>query len=186
VSYTAPDLRKDAARSRRIILDAAQSLLQIDLEASQADIARAAGIGRATVYRHFPVREDIVVALLDEALDRLEIVAGSEEGTLVLPRLLRAAAGELARCQGLIAVIRRGDDARERAERLRSRIRDLFRGPLDEAKKAGAVRDDLSVEEIPLLLSMVEGALSQVADPVDRGETSTRALEVVLQGVLSR
>ena len=47
-----PKQRKDAARTRRAILDAAHDLLQRDPEVSHAEIARVAGVGRASVYRH--------------------------------------------------------------------------------------------------------------------------------------
>jgi hypothetical protein len=64
-------------------------------------------------------------------------------------------------------------------------VLELFAGPLATAQREGLVRADLALEEIPLVLSMVEGALNQVTDPVDRGEASSRALDFVLQGVLT-
>lgn len=182
---TETKLRKDAVRTRRAILDSAQELLQRDREVSHAEIARAAGVGRASVYRHFPEREDIVVALLGEMVGRLEETAAAQEGGISLVDLLRAAAREQARCQGLIWVMRHDGVAPERLENLGERVLTLFAEPLAAAKREGVVRGDLALEEIPLLLSMVEGALNQVRDPVGRGETSARALDLVLQGVLT-
>ena len=50
-------MRKDARRSRRAILDAARELYRDDAEASFAEIAHHAGVGQATVYRHFDDRQ---------------------------------------------------------------------------------------------------------------------------------
>jgi AcrR family transcriptional regulator len=180
-----PRLRKDAARTRRAILDSAHDLFQCDQEASHAEIARAAGVGRASVYRHFPERADIVVALLGEMIGRLEEVAAAHDGPIPLIDLLRATAREQAQCQGLISIMRRDGLTPEAGEDLNDRVLALYDEPLAMAKRDGIVRGDLALVEIPMLLSMVEGALHQVADPVSRGETSSRALDLVLQGVLT-
>jgi AcrR family transcriptional regulator len=65
----AASARSDARRNRDQILDVAAGLLAQDASASIADIAEAAGLGRATVYRHFPDIASIHSALMDEALE---------------------------------------------------------------------------------------------------------------------
>ena len=181
---TDPKLRKDAVRTRRAILDAAHDLLQRDPEVSHAEIARCAGVGRASVYRHFPERQDIVVALLDELVGRVEEFAAAQEEPATMVDLMRAMAREQARSLGVISVMRR-DFAPGDLEDINDRVLDLFAEPLATAQREGLVRADLALEEVPLLLSMVEGALNQVTDPIDRGEASSRALDFVLQGVLT-
>ncbi len=181
---TDPKLRKDAVRTRRAILDAAHDLLQRDPEVSHAEIARVAGVGRASVYRHFPERQDIVVALLDELVGRVEEFAAAQEEPATMVDLMRAMAREQARSLGVISVMRR-DFAPGQLGALNDRVLELFAEPLARAQREGLVRADLALEEVPLLLSMVEGALNQVTDPVDRGEASSRALDFVLQGVLT-
>jgi AcrR family transcriptional regulator len=178
-------LRKDAERTRRAILDAAGELLQVDQEASHADVARAAGVGRASVYRHFPERSDLVAALLGEMLGRLERVAAAHGGVVPLIDLLRATAREQAQCQGLISIMRREGVAPEQLEALSERALALFAGPFAAAQREGLVRADLALEDMLLLLEMVEGALAPVADPLLRGETAARALDLVLKGVLA-
>jgi hypothetical protein len=98
--------------------------------------------------------------------------------------LMRAMAREQARSLGVISVMRR-DFAPGEPEDINDRVLDLFAEPLATAQREGLVRADLALEEVPLLLSMVEGALNQVTDPVNRGEASSRALDFVLQGVLT-
>lgn len=179
-----PRRRKDAVRTRRAILDAAHELLARDPEVSHAEIARAAGVGRASVYRHFPERQDIVVALLDEMIGRLEEVAAAQEEPPTIVDLIRAMAREQARSLGLISVMRR-DFAPGNPKEIHERVLALFAEPLAAARRDGLVRPDLVLEEVPLLLSMVEGALNQVTDPVNRGEASSRAVDFLLQGVLT-
>ena len=55
--------RTDAARNREAILDAARGLLGEGSEVSMAAVARAAGVGRSTIYRHFTGRDDLLEAL---------------------------------------------------------------------------------------------------------------------------
>lgn len=178
-------LRKDAERTRRAILDAAGDLLQADPEASHAEIACEAGVGRASIYRHFPERSDLVAALLGEMLGRLERLAAVEDGVIPLIDLLRATAREQAQCQGLISIMRRDGVALEQLDALSERALALYAEPFAAAQRARVVRADLALDDMLLLLEMVEGALAPVADPILRGETAARALDLALGGVLT-
>lgn len=64
--------RSDAALNRTRLLEAARTLLADDPDATMAEIARAAGVGRGTAYRHFPTREDLVGAVRRQARDDAE------------------------------------------------------------------------------------------------------------------
>ena len=62
-------LRADAARNRQLLLDAARDAFdRHGVTASLDDIARAAGVGPGTLYRHFPTRDQLVLAVIDEGL----------------------------------------------------------------------------------------------------------------------
>ena len=62
-------LRADAARNRQRVLDAARvAFAQSGVTASLDDISRAAGVGAGTLYRHFPTRDHLVLAVIDEGL----------------------------------------------------------------------------------------------------------------------
>ncbi|MFV2171567.1 TetR/AcrR family transcriptional regulator [Actinomadura sp. LOL_016] len=63
-----PRRRADAERNIARIVSAARTLLSTDPNASTDDIARAAGVGRMTLYGHFRTRADLVEAALTEAL----------------------------------------------------------------------------------------------------------------------
>jgi AcrR family transcriptional regulator len=65
---TSGSLRADARRNRRHVLDAAVALLAERPQATMQEIADASGLGRTTVYRHFPRRQDLIDALFSDVL----------------------------------------------------------------------------------------------------------------------
>jgi AcrR family transcriptional regulator len=88
-------LRADAERNRERVLDHATRLLAADPAACVGEIARAAGVGRATLYRHFPTREELLVAIDERAFEETEAAFAASrlaEGTAsaALERLVTA------------------------------------------------------------------------------------------------
>ncbi|WGY00488.1 TetR/AcrR family transcriptional regulator [Nocardioides sp. QY071] len=64
--------RADASRNRKQLLDAATRVFaSAESEPSLREIAREAGVGIATLYRHFPTREDLVAAVYSDQVERL-------------------------------------------------------------------------------------------------------------------
>src|SRR3954468_15735402 len=64
-------MRADARRNRSAVLDAGARLLAERPTASMQEIADASGVGRTTVYRHFPAREDLIEALVSQVADEI-------------------------------------------------------------------------------------------------------------------
>jgi TetR/AcrR family transcriptional regulator, mexCD-oprJ operon repressor len=76
--------RADAERNRERVMDHAARLLCDDPAIGMVEIASASGIGRATLYRHFPSRENLIEAIIDRALAEAEKAIEDsrlEEGT---------------------------------------------------------------------------------------------------------
>src|SRR5918999_6399357 len=67
-----PRRRADAERNIAAILDAGLACFSRNADASLTDIARGAGVGRVTLYRHFPSREALLDAVLAHAISRAE------------------------------------------------------------------------------------------------------------------
>ncbi|HTA46722.1 MAG TPA: TetR/AcrR family transcriptional regulator [Bryobacteraceae bacterium] len=64
--------RADAQRNRERILDVAkQEFTRVGAKASLEDIAKKAGVGPGTLYRHFPTREDLLVAVYRSEMEKL-------------------------------------------------------------------------------------------------------------------
>ncbi|HVW47272.1 MAG TPA: helix-turn-helix domain-containing protein [Solirubrobacterales bacterium] len=179
-------MRKDAARSRRAILDAARELYADDVTASFAEIAHRAGVGQATVYRHFADRHALLAELAVEDMDRLEERVEAEPvGPDSLEGLLRDLLAEQVRSQGLIGAIRAGEVDEGRVRELADRCRELFRPRLEAARAAGVVRPDLTVDDLMIVLSMIGGALA-AGERARRAEAARRAFEMVIDGLRSR
>src|SRR3954469_6019525 len=85
-------MRADARRNRAAVMEAGARLLADRPMASMQEIADASVVGRTTVYRHFPAREDLVAALVTQVADETasvteEVVASGEPAPDVLRRL---------------------------------------------------------------------------------------------------
>jgi AcrR family transcriptional regulator len=184
----APTLRRDARRNRDAILDAARDLFAEAGDVPMYEIARRAGVGQATLYRHFPDREAVAAALATEQLERLEHLADSHCGDPdAFFVLIRGIVDAQARCHtGLRALLGDDGDARSELARLGRRLAEIVRGPLRDAKAAGMLRADVTLEDVRMLVAMIHGALGALTDPAARAATATRALGFAINGLATR
>ncbi|GAA1857445.1 helix-turn-helix domain-containing protein [Myceligenerans crystallogenes] len=163
-----PAQRSDAVRSRARILDAARGADAGSLRLN--DVARAAGVGVGTVYRHFPTVQTLLEALTTEALERLRDLAreaAADPGPAAgLGRLIRAALDLQLEVGGLQAVMT-SPDVGETTAALRTEIFGLFARILDRAQAAGAARADLTPARVQHLVCGIEHAV-QLGTPEDR------------------
>lgn len=141
--------RADAERSVAAILDAALEALASDPDSSMSEIARRAGVVRATVYVHFPTRTDLLDAVMEHATAQVvEAMRGAEpqrgEPAEALERVLRATWRQLAQFHGLLAL----NAARLSVEELHLRhvpMLDQIEPLIERGQKEGVFRSDLPV-----------------------------------------
>lgn len=139
-------LRSDARRNRRTVLDAAVALLAERPQATMQEVADASGLGRTTVYRHFPRRQDLIDALFEEVL--------REAAETVTEALDAATSARALLCDLGPRIIAIGDRYRflDAHPELRERAlgpNELATNPLEEylrgAQDRGEVRRDVPV-----------------------------------------
>ena len=141
--------RADAERSIAAILDAALEALASDPDSSMSEIARRAGVVRATIYVHFPTRTALLDAVMEHATAQVvEAMRGAEphrgEPAEALERVLRATWRQLAQFHGLLAL----NTARLSAEELHRRhvpMLDQIEPLIERGQKKGVFRSDLPV-----------------------------------------
>jgi AcrR family transcriptional regulator len=178
--------RADAVRNRTRILEAARTALttapDVDSVTMHA-VAQAAGVGQGTLYRHFPTREDLVLAVYDADVERL-IAAAAGLSAAHPPREAMhrwldklAAYGRLKR--GVSRVVLTAATRQAVSEQWRPRVLEALQSLLDAGARTGELRDDLDAEDVwPLL-----GFLWQEPLPKRRAR---RLIAVVLDGLSAR
>ncbi len=141
--------RADADRSVAAILDAGVELLASDPDTSMSEIARRAGVVRATIYAHFPTRTDLLDAVMEHAVAQVaDATRRAEprrgEPVEALERVLRATWRQLARFHGLLAL----NTARLSPEELHRRhlpVLDHIEPLIKRGQKQGVFRKDLPI-----------------------------------------
>ncbi|MBL7498418.1 helix-turn-helix transcriptional regulator [Frankia sp. CNm7] len=179
--------RSDAARNIELLLAAARTLFdERGADVPLDEVARRAGVGNATLYRNFPSRGDLLVAVYSEEVDAL-----CEQGTALLGtsppeealfRWLDLFVVHVAtrRPLALAAISHEPDDRRgELADRWHTVMRSTTAALLAPAQENGAVRHDLSAAD---LLALTNATALASADPSD----AVRLMHVLRGGVETR
>jgi AcrR family transcriptional regulator len=180
-----PDqLRRDARDNRAAILEAARALFADSADVAMCQVARRAGVGQATLYRNFPSRGALAAEILDEHVERIAALAAEHAGQPdAFFVLLRGLIDGLVNLYGLAALARRDAATDSQLQESRRRIAGLLRGPLSDAKAAGTLRRDLSIDDVFLVLGMARGAMEGLADSNARSGVAHRVLALILGGI---
>ncbi len=177
-------MRADARRNRDLILAAAEeAFAEEGLSVPVDEIARRAGVGAGTLYRHFPTKEALFEAvvvdhMLQLAADAREL-AGSDRPAQALFEFIGRLAQQGATKRNLIdALVGAGVDVKERAAGPKAEVEAAFQLLLERAQAAGQVRADVTLAD---LFGLVMGAC---AFSGERGDCSqSRMLAVVCDGL---
>jgi AcrR family transcriptional regulator len=168
-------LRADARRNRDQLLQVAADAFAADgLQVPLDEIARRAGLGPGTLYRHFPTKEALIEAVMHERLrslldDARARASSSEPGAALSGFMDRIVAEAIAK-QDLVDALARADvDITAAVSETAADISDAIGVLLARAQRAGAVRRDIGTAELMGLLSglmrAVRSPSASTADP---------------------
>jgi AcrR family transcriptional regulator len=158
-SGTNRPLRADARRNRERILESARIVFaQTGPDAQIDDVARHAGVGVGTVYRHFPTKEALLAELVrqkfqlfaDRARDALE-----EDGEpfALIEALMRRNAATAANDAGIqYALASAGEQAWTQAQAEQDELIALTAELIERARRAGTIRPDVEATDIGMLM----------------------------------
>ena len=181
-------LRADASRNRDALLWAAtRAFASSEEEPSMRAIAREAGVGIATLYRHFPTRESLVDAVYHDQVERLTV--GARELLEQLPpaeamrRWMDLFGDWLMTKHGMIdtllAMIESGEIA---LAQTRAELLDVITGILEAGRAAGDLRPDVTAEDIAASLI---GIFTVAGKPGQRSQAD-RLLNLLMDGLRNR
>ena len=158
-------LRADARRNRERILAAATAAFAADgLSVPLDEIARRAGVGPGTLYRHFPAKETLWEAVLHDRLQRLADEAealhrASDPGEALLGFIDRLVAEAAPKRDLADALASAGTDVSAALAGTAARLREALGALLAAAQRSGSIRGDIGLAELMAILSGILFAL---------------------------
>jgi AcrR family transcriptional regulator len=182
---SAPRKRADARRNEKTLLDAAAAaFITSGVDVPVRDIAVKAGVGVGTIYRHFPTRADLIVAVYRHQVEACAeagpvLLANSSTPHAALARWINLFVDFLVTKHGLAAAMRSDDAAFETLHAyFLDRLVPVCAQLLDAAATAGEIRPDMDALE----LMRGVGNLCIGADN-NSGYDARRMVELVIAGL---
>jgi len=180
--------RSDAKRNRERIVSSARELFaRAGVDVPTREIARHAGVGVGTLYRHFPARGDLIDAVLAESFEELVALA---ESALAEPdawrgftRFVEEALVLHGGNRGLKDVVETNEHGRTRAQAMRRRLRPLVANLVARAQEHGELRSDFTPQDIALLFWGSDRVIELAGDVAP--ELWRRQLAFVMDGLRS-
>ncbi|MEJ7875717.1 MAG: helix-turn-helix domain-containing protein [Solirubrobacterales bacterium] len=179
--------RADARRNRESVVEAARKLMATQgLDAQMDDIAREAGVGVGTVYRHFPNKDDLIYALAEHRFKRLaefaEEALTEDDAGAAFERFLYRGAELQATDRSLSEVMRDRPDAMQ-AGAASVGLLELVRQVMNRAQEAGAVRLDAEAEDVPMVMCGLGTSTPGNEGPFVTPTSWRRFMAIVIDGL---
>jgi AcrR family transcriptional regulator len=182
-------LRADARANRGRILQVAEEVFGKGGEsASTEEVARLAGVGIATVFRHFPTKAALLEAVFLRRLERLRdqaraLADAADPGRAFFGFFAHTVADAATKLAIADALVDAGGQATDRTIAASHELREAVGVLLRRAQEAGAVRDDV---DLPELYALLVGTSRAAAYAHLDAEVQARALAIVFDGLTAR
>ena len=181
--------RADARANRARILDVAEEVFGKGGEsASTEEVARLAGVGIATVFRHFPTKTALLEAVLARRFDRQReqaeaLLNAADPGQAFLGFFRYLVADAPAKIGIAEALLDAGGDGGGEAAQASTELRRAFGALLQRAQQAGVIRDDV---ELPEVYALLVGVSRAAAREHPGEQMRARLLTIVFDGLAPR
>jgi AcrR family transcriptional regulator len=181
-------LRSDARRNRERLLEVARAAFAADgLSVPLDEIARRAGVGPGTLYRHFPAKEDLFEAVLQDRMQSLADEAralhdAQDPGEALLGFIDRLIAEAALKRDLVDALTSAGAELSAGLAGLGAQIRGGIDGLLVRAQARGGIRDDIGVDDLMTIIASMMVALRRRPG---RASDPRRAVAVLRDGLLA-
>jgi AcrR family transcriptional regulator len=181
------ELRADARRNRDRVLRTAQQLFATNgLGVSLDEIARRAGVGPGTVHRHFPTKQALYLAVATDQIEQLvaqaKTLAATDDPAALFTQLARMMAMGAENAAVKSALVAAEFDLRTAAPDLAADLTRQVADLLARAHTAGAVRQDVTVEDV---MALVAGAFAAIrhANAETSQKHSAHLAQIILDGL---
>jgi AcrR family transcriptional regulator len=185
----ATPLRADAQRNLERILEAARAAFaERGLEVGVEEIARRAGVGKATFFRRFPSKDALLLAVFEGFVAEIEASAARAVAADDPLDGLRGFLADSARLQAgntgfFDAVAARYNSGAPPPVELTDRTLDAIASVLEPAQRAGLVREGLEPGDVSTMLKMLGAAIRPMPGMLLDEASWSRYLELLLSGI---
>ena len=163
IAIAKPAQRADARRNRELVIEAARERFgKCGLDCQMEDVARTAGLGVGTVYRHFPNKEALIDALIDDRFERITEKAAEaleqDDPWQAFCDLMRWSAQYQAKDRALSELLSQRP-ASGRRSAAKAGLVETTEKLIRKAQRSGQMRKDVLVEDVPTILCGLGGVL---------------------------
>jgi AcrR family transcriptional regulator len=183
-------LRADAERNRQRVLEVAEAVFAAEGLAVPIDeVAKRAGLGVGTLYRHFPTKEALFLAIVIDRMERLvadarALADADDPGDAFFRFLTRIVLESASKKDFMDALSGSREDLGRTLAGMKVGLRTALAVLLERAQDAGAVRRDVAVAEV---LALVTGAFASMdRHAPDARKARDRLLAIVCDGLRAR
>ena len=179
-------LRADAQRNRDALLAAAtEAFAEKGTDTSLEDIAKRAGVGIGTLYRHFPTRDDLVVAAyrkgVEDACDDASRLLADEPSDAALLQWMTSFVDYVASKRGLAGTLKQASDGahNDLFAAMRAKMLGSLTLMIDAARADGSIRPDVVPDDLLRTLSGV----CMMSDQPEWKEQARRMVALLMDGL---
>lgn len=176
--------RADARKNIESIMDAATACLARDPDVSVAEIAKAAGVGRVTLYGHFESRSTLVTQVVERAIEQSDEALGEVDldgdPRTALTNLLEAS-WRLTQQYGALIVAAEQSMPQEQLQAAHAGLIDRWRPLMERGRRDGSFRDD---QPLRWQLTLLQSVLHAASGAVYRGEIQASDAAGLIDGTV--